>query len=92
MADLQRLSGRFQAKGGANISLSFCDTMSMFWRDLQDYRQKYPDSPEPAVAELLREVYIKSGKSLMVDGPVVCFFIVRHLHRFSVCLRKVHID
>jgi hypothetical protein len=69
--DLQRLAGRLQAKSGAVISLSLSETMAVFLKDLAEFRQQNASEPS-STADLMRGVYLKTGKSLLVDGPVVC--------------------
>lgn len=62
MDKIQLIAGKKQASAQAVSSISFSDTMRLL---LDEAR------PGQSRTELLRAVYVKSGRTSVVDGPVV---------------------
>ena len=74
---LQAIAGRMQAQASAVEAMSYSETMQLF---LNMWRAEVQSTPNkvPSRSEVLRRVYIKSGKSIMVDGAEVpCLAMVR---------------
>ena len=83
--ELQKLSGRLQAASKAVIPLTFETTMKRFLDDAQAFKRANPNK-EINFAELLRVTYLKSGKSLLVDGEPVCMSSYPHQCIVHMCL------
>ena len=66
---LQDIAGRLQAQSAAVIQVSMFDTFSFLHREVQARRR---DRLPIDQSNLLRNVYRKTGKSLVLDGNPVC--------------------
>ena len=70
--ELQKLAGRLQAASKAVIPPTFETTMKLFLADAQAFKRANPNK-DINFAEVLRGTYLKSGKSLLIDGDPVCW-------------------
>ena len=81
---LQDIAGRLQAQSAAVIQVSMFDTFSFLHREVQARRR---DRLPIDQSNILRKVYRKTGKSLVLDGPPVCCLL---LDAFSADCCQMH--